>query len=107
MSPGSASFDALSAASGCGLTVGAPAAGVLKADEILLDPHLRAREFITTIEHPQAGALELPGLPFRMHGTPGALRRAPLLGEHTSEVLRSELGYTPEEVVILRQRNIV
>ena len=48
-----------------------------------------------------------PLLPTRMHGTPGALRRAPLLGEHTSEVLRSELGYTPEEVVILRQRNIV
>ena len=42
-----------------------------------------------------------------MHRTPGALRRAPLLGEHTSEVLRPELGYTPEEVVILRQRNIV
>ena len=42
-----------------------------------------------------------------MHGAPGALRRAPLLGEHTSEVLTSELGYTPGDVVSLRQRNIV
>ena len=42
-----------------------------------------------------------------MHGTPAALRHAPLLGEHTSEVLTSELGYTPEDVVILRKRNIV
>ena len=42
-----------------------------------------------------------------MHGTPGALRRAPLPGEHTSKVSTFELGYTPEDVVILRQRNIV
>lgn len=42
-----------------------------------------------------------------MRGTPGALRRAPLLGERTSEVVTSEFGYTPEDVVILRQRNIV
>ena len=87
--------------------VGLPVGAINTMADVFADPHLRAREFITTIEHPQAGALELPGLPFRMHGTPGALRRAPLLGEHTSEVLRSELGYTPEEVVILRQRNIV
>ena len=87
--------------------VGLPVGAINSMADVFADPHLRAREFITTIEHPEAGAFEFPGLPIRMHGTPGALRRAPLLGEHTSEVLTSELGYTPEDVVILRQRNIV
>lgn len=87
--------------------VGLPVGAINSMADVFADPHLREREFITTIEHPEAGAFEFPGLPIRMHGTPGVLRRAPLLGEHTSEVLTSELGYTPEDVVILRQRNIV
>ncbi len=86
---------------------GLPVGAINSMADVFADPHLRAREFMTTIEHPEAGAFEFPGLPFRMHGTPGQLRRAPLLGEHTSEVLTSELGYAPEEIVILRQRNIV
>ena len=86
---------------------GLPVGAINSMADVFADPHLRAREFITTIEHPEAGAFEFPGLPFRMHGTPGRLRRAPLLGEHTSEVLTTELGYTPAEVVILRQRNVV
>ena len=86
---------------------GLPVGAINTMADVFVDPHLRAREFITTIEHPEAGALEFPGLPFRMHGTPGALRRAPLLGEHTSEVLTERLGYKPEEVIILRQRNVV
>ena len=86
---------------------GLPVGAINSMADVFADPHLRAREFITTIEHPEAGAFEFPGLPFRMHGTPGQLRRAPLLGEHTSEVLTSELGYAPEDIVILRQRNIV
>ena len=87
--------------------VGLPVGALNTMADVFADPHLRAREFITTIEHPEAGPFEFPGLPIRMHGTPGRLRRAPLLGEHTSAVLTSELGYTPQDVVILRQRNIV
>ena len=87
--------------------VGLPVGAINTMADVFADRHFRAREFFTTIEHPEAGALEFPGLPFRMHGTPGALRRAPLHGEHTSEVLIERLGYTPEEVVILRQRNVV
>ena len=45
--------------------------------------------------------------PFRMSKTPGAIRmRAPLLGEHTDEVL-TEIGYDPEQVADLRARAIV
>jgi crotonobetainyl-CoA:carnitine CoA-transferase CaiB-like acyl-CoA transferase len=75
--------------------------------DVFRDPHLRARGFITRLDHPAAGPLEYPGLPFRMYDTPGELRRAPLLGEHTVEVLTERLGYSRPDLVILRERNVI
>lgn len=77
------------------------------AEDVANDPHLREREFFQHIDHPSAGTVTLPGFPFLMHGTPGEIRRAPLLGEHNSAVLTEQLGYSKEEVVILRQRNVI
>lgn len=86
---------------------GLPITALNTMDDVFRDPHLRARGFFTTLDHPVAGPLEYPGLPFRMLGTPGELRRAPLLGEHTVAVLTERLGYTRQDIVILRERNIV
>ncbi len=86
---------------------GLPVSALNTMEDVFRDPHLRARGFFTTLDHPATGPLEYPGLPFRMLGTPGELRRAPLLGEHTVDVLTGRLGYTREELVILRERNIV
>ena len=86
---------------------GVPVAKVSTTEDLFADPHLREREYFTALNHPEVGTVEYPGLPFRMLGTPGELRRAPLLGEHTFEVLTERLGYTKEEVVILRQRNVI
>lgn len=90
-----------------GQAVGMPWGAINTAADVFRDPHLRAREFFVSLEHPSAGALEYPGLPFRLLGTPGALRRAPLLGEHTVEVLEERLGYTRAEIVQLRQRDVI
>ena len=86
---------------------GMPMSALNTMEDVFRDPHLRAREFFTSIEHPVAGTLEYPGLPFRTLGTPGAIRRAPLLGEHTAEVLCERLGYTREQLVRLRQRDVI
>lgn len=86
---------------------GWPVCALNTVEDAFRDPGYRARDFFQTVDHPVAGSLEYAGLPMRFRGTPGELRRAPLLGEHTSEVLTTRLGYTPEEVVILRQRGIV
>jgi crotonobetainyl-CoA:carnitine CoA-transferase CaiB-like acyl-CoA transferase len=75
-------------------------------DELIDDPHFAARDFFTRVEHPFAGELTYPGAPFRMSETPWRAGRAPLLGEHTDEVLR-ELGYSTEDVGMLREEGVV
>ena len=86
---------------------GLGAAAVYTMEDVTTDPHLRERGFFQTVEHPSAGALEYFGPPFRMLGTPVELRPAPLLGQHTVELLTERLGYTREQIVQLRQRNVV
>ena len=63
-------------------------------DEVVHHPHLQERGFFVTVEHPRAGQLTQPGAPYRFSKTPWAIRRpAPLLGEHTEEVLGG--GWNP------------
>ncbi len=65
-----------------------PFAPVSTMGDLLASPHLRARGFFATIDHPVAGALTMPGAPYRFGATPWELRRpAPTLGQHTREVL--------------------
>ncbi len=57
-------------------------------DEIAEDEHFRARGFWERVEHPALGSVEIPGRPFVMPDSPWEIRRpAPLLGEHTAELL--------------------
>lgn len=87
--------------------VNMPVGALNSMGDVFADGHLRARGFFTVLDHPEGGEYELPGMPFRMLGTPSVMRRAPLLGEHTFEVLTERLGYAPHEVAMLRQRDIV
>jgi crotonobetainyl-CoA:carnitine CoA-transferase CaiB-like acyl-CoA transferase len=65
-------------------------------EELLADPHFRDRGFWVETRHPEMGTFEIPGAPFRMPKSPWELRRpAPLLGEHTEEVL-AEADRTPD-----------
>ena len=65
------------------------------------DPHVRARGMVVPIDHPTLGRLRTLGSPLKMSETPPIVgRRAPLLGEHTREVLL-EAGYTEEDITRL------
>lgn len=65
-----------------------PFAPVSTMGDLLASPHLQTRGFFATVAHPVAGDLKLPGRPYVLSATPWALRRpAPLLGQHTAEVL--------------------
>jgi crotonobetainyl-CoA:carnitine CoA-transferase CaiB-like acyl-CoA transferase len=75
--------------------LGIPAVPVLELADLLDDPHLQAVDLIQHINHPTEGALRLARLPMSFMGTnPAPLRPAPMLGQHTLEVLR-DLGIEP------------
>ena len=85
-----------------------PAAPMHSTQEVLDDPHVRAMGYLQRVPFPGASH-EVPIIdtPFRMSATPGSIRRrAPLLGEHTDEVL-DEIGYDAEAIAGLRSRGIV
>ncbi|HXU22931.1 MAG TPA: CoA transferase, partial [Tepidiformaceae bacterium] len=75
--------------------------------ELFTDPHLASRGFIQTVQHPTAGDITLMSNPLRMSASPTSLRAAPLLGQHTAEVLAADLGLTAAEVDALREEGTV
>ncbi len=68
-----------------GLAVGA----VLGPEDVVENPHYRARGFVETVRHEELDRdVMYPGAPIRMNGSPSRIRRrAPRLGEHTDEIL--------------------
>ena len=72
-----------------------------------VDPSFNSRGVFAEGDHPVAGHMRYPGRPFIMNGSPWRLRRtAPLLGQHTAEVL-TELGYSHAEIVRLGDAGVI
>ena len=67
-----------------------PASPLLNLSETLSDEQLAHRNFFTDVEHPNAGTLTYPTVPFRMSATQPHFRPAPRLGEHTDQVLGAQ-----------------
>jgi crotonobetainyl-CoA:carnitine CoA-transferase CaiB-like acyl-CoA transferase len=73
---------------------GVPAGPVHSLGEALTHPQTLARGMVVDLVHPEAGATRALGSPLHFSATPTRIDRpAPLLGEHTREVLR-ECGYS-------------
>jgi crotonobetainyl-CoA:carnitine CoA-transferase CaiB-like acyl-CoA transferase len=69
--------------------------------EVFSDPQVLARDLVVPTEHPRLGAIPTLGSPMKMSGTPPSPgRRAPLLGEHTRDVL-VEVGYSADEIAAI------
>jgi CoA:oxalate CoA-transferase len=86
---------------------GIPCAPINTVDRVVKDPQIIAREMIVEIEHPVAGKMHIPGVPIKMSATPGSVDTpAPLLGQHTDEILK-EFGLSPAEIEELRVKKAI
>ena len=77
---------------------GVPCGPINSVADMAADPQTAAREMVVELEHPRAGRTRALGLPIKLSATPGKVTRpAPLLGEHTREVLE-EFGFSRPEI---------
>ena len=87
---------------------GIVAGPVLSNLEMVADPHLRARNMIVPIDHPDAGRREFPGFPIRLSETPvERFAGAPTLGQHNQAVLCDLLGYSGEQYAALLAAGVI
>lgn len=79
------------------------------AMDTMEDIQLAAREFWVEVEHPElCASITYPGaFAHATEAPPGISRRAPLIGEHNVEVYQEELGFSKEELMTLKQANVI
>jgi formyl-CoA transferase len=86
---------------------GVPCGLIQNYDQVFNDPHLAARGFFAEAPHSKLGPMKQIGSPMRLSETPPQMKRAgPLLGEHTTELLR-ELDYPQEEISRLYAAGVI
>ena len=79
-------------------TVDILCAPVKDIEAALNDPQVAHNQMVVDMRDPEVGAIRTVGIPVKLEGTPGSVRRTPpRLGQHTNEVL-AELGFSPEEI---------
>jgi benzylsuccinate CoA-transferase BbsF subunit len=83
---------------------GIPAGVVQRSSDLLRDPQLEARRFHHYLEHPEMGRIPYSGHQFRIRGYDSGPRwAAPLLGQHSDEVMRDVLGMSEDEIREVRE----
>lgn len=86
---------------------GVPVGPVNNMEQALTHPQVGARNMVVDLEHPQAGPTRALGCPIHFSATPTQIRRhAPMLGEHTRELL-GEYGYSQEQIDAFVEQGVV
>ena len=88
--------------------VGAALAPIYDIGQLMNDPHVLARETITTVDDEDLGPVKMQNLMFRMMGTPGAIRfPGRRLGQDNEQVYSESLGLAPDQVAALKAKGVV
>jgi crotonobetainyl-CoA:carnitine CoA-transferase CaiB-like acyl-CoA transferase len=86
---------------------GVPGGPVLTYSQALAQPQVAARDMVVEVDHPVIGRMRALGMPAKLSETPASIRRpAPLLGQHSREVLRAH-GHSDAEIDDLLKRGVV
>ncbi len=90
------------------IKAGLPCGRINSIPDVFAHPQAQAREMTLETKHASAGTVKLPGFPYKFSHTPAEIYRPPpLLGEHTEEVLKGLLGYSPKGVASLREKGTI
>ena len=84
-----------------------PCGPILSMKEIAEEPALRATGTVVEVDHPKRGKYLTVGNPIKLSDSPADVRRSPLLGEHTEEILRMVLGLSDDEIQVARQQKAI
>jgi formyl-CoA transferase len=88
------------------VSAGVVAGPILDYAQLLEAEHTRASEMVVEVDHPKRGRVKTLGTPIKLSSSPAWYRAAPLLGEHTDEIL-AELGLPRERIARLRAESIL
>ncbi|WP_130805381.1 CaiB/BaiF CoA transferase family protein [Senegalia massiliensis] len=87
---------------------GVPNGPINNIEMVLNDPQVNEREMVVEVEHPTAGKTKIPGVPIKMSETQGKVESpAPILGEHTEEILKDFVGLSDEKIQKLRENSAI
>jgi formyl-CoA transferase len=75
-----------------------PCGPIMSTEDLANDEHVKLRGMYVELDHPQRGKWCNVGMPIKLSDSPAEIKRSPLLGEHTEEILREVLGYTETEI---------
>jgi len=75
-----------------------PCGPIMSTDDLANDEHVHGREMYVELDHPQRGKWYNVGMPIKLSASPAVIKRSPLLGEHTDEVLKEVLGYDAGQI---------
>lgn len=86
--------------------LGVPTGPINRLSQVFQDPQVLHLEMLARIPHPTLGEVKMTGLPIKLEKNKASIRRAPpLLGQHTEEAL-TQLGYSQEEITLLRKEGV-
>jgi formyl-CoA transferase len=80
-----------------------PCGPIMSTEDLFDDEHVKGRDMMVELDHPQRGTWWNVGMPIKMSASPARIERSPLLGEHTEEILRQVLGYDAAKISALQQ----
>ena len=86
---------------------GVPVGKNLDTRDLFRDEHLNERGFVQTLDHPEHGEIKVLGWAPRMSASTVPIERAPLMGEHSEEVLEADLGLSATRLEELRAAGVI
>jgi formyl-CoA transferase len=84
-----------------------PCGPVMDTSDLIADEHLKYREMIVDVPHPERGSFTTVGCPLKLSDSPVEITASPLLGQHTEDILSQVLGYASDDIKKLREEGVV